>query len=140
MKYIVLILSAAISLFIVSGCSSTIEDPEPPEEVEVDVIVGNWKLTKIIKDGIDLTDDCTTQSLMVIKKTNLFSGDDYDAVENDCLLTKFSGIWDHKISNEYTFSILGNEFIIELYGDTIRTDFIHAFDGKHYMEEHLRQQ
>ncbi len=140
MKNLVFILSVAISLSILSGCGDSDSDIEPRLETPTDDIVGSWKMTKIIKDGVDLTDDCTTRSDMTISKTNTFSGKDYDAEQNDCVLTNFNGKWVHKTGNKYTFSIYGKEFIMEIYGDTLRADFIHAFDGKHYIEEHIRQQ
>ena len=147
MKNLVFILSVAISLSIISGCSDSDIDPgpeinEPGPEIPPDDIVGYWQMTKIIKDGVDLTDECTTRSFMNISKLHSFVGDDfdYDVVNDDCLLTKFVGGWVHKIDNQYTFDIYEKEFIIELYGDTIRAEFIHFFDGQHYMEEHVRRQ
>jgi len=139
MRNLVLILSVVISLSILSGCGDSGSDIEPRLETPTDDIVGSWKMTKIIKDGVDLTDDCTTRSVMTISKVKSFSGDDYDAVQNDCVLTKFSGQWVHKTGNKYTFTISGKEFIMELNGDILTADFIHAFDGKHYIEEHIRQ-
>ena len=148
MKNLVLILSVAISLSILCGCSdsdSTIipgSETETETETPPDEIIGYWKLTKIVKDGIDLTDDCTTQSDMTITKFNTISGKDYDVVQNGCFLSRnFSGRWVHKNSNKYTFSIFGNPFNVVLNSDTIiRSDFIHAIDGQHYLLEHIKQQ
>ena len=147
MKNLVLILSVAISLSILSGCrdSDDLIDPSPdpsPDPGPDDDIVGYWKMTKIIKDGVDLTDDCTTRSDMTISNINSFTGKDYDydAVQNTCPLTTFGGGWVHETGNRYTFEVLGNEWTQELNGDTLTGEFIHAFDGQHYIEEHVRQQ
>jgi len=149
MKNLVFVFSVAISLSIISGCGDdTIIDPGPEiesgPEKPIDDIAGIWKLTKIIKDGVDLTDDCTTRSVQTISNFNSFFGDDYDydVAQNDCLLTKFSGLWfppETGNGNKYTFSNFGKEFIMELYGDTLTADFVHFFDGQHYLEEWIRQ-
>jgi hypothetical protein len=142
MKYLILILCVSISLSIISGCGDSDSSIGPGTETPPDDIVGYWKLTKIVKNGVDLTDDCTTRSDMEITKSGNFFGDDYDydVVQDLCLLNKFGGDWVHETSNEYTLSILGNEYTTKLNGDTLTADFIHAFDGKHYMLEHLREQ
>lgn len=141
MKNLVLILSLAISLSILSGCSDS-DSMDPGLETPPDDIVGFWEMTKIVKDGVDLTDDCTTRSYMSISETNKFSGHDYDFIQsqNDCLLTTFKGEWVYLISNLYTFTIFGHDFTMEIYGDSLRAEFIHAFDGKYYIEEYIRQE
>ena len=140
MKNLVLILSIAISLIILSGCGDSDSFIDPGLETPPDDIVGFWNMTKIVKDGIDLTDDCTTRSNMSILTGSGFFGDDYDAVQYDCLLTGFRGNWVHKSGNKYTFNIYGNDFIMELNGDNLKTEFLHQFDGQYYIEEYVRQQ
>lgn len=138
MKNLILILSVAISLSMLWACNDAAGVDPPPTP---DPIVGHWKMTKIVKDGVDLTDDCTTRSDILISKDNSFSGHDYDAVGDGCVLTNFSGTWVRfsKTTNRYTFIIHGAEFIVELNGDKLRAEFTHEFDGKLYIEEHIRQ-
>jgi hypothetical protein len=137
-KILVLILSVAISLFILSGCGDSDGSVDPVPETPPDEIVGFWKLNKIVKDGVDLTDDCTTRTAMTVLETNSFYGKDWDAVLNDCLATEFNGPWVHRTGNLYTFAVHGKEYTQVLNEDTLTADFIHAFDGKHYMLEYIR--
>ena len=140
MKNLVFILSVAISLFILSGCDDSESIIVVPPETPDDDIVGYWKMTKIVKDGVDLTDDCTTRTYQSIRETNKFSGHDYDydAERNDCLLTLFNGEWLPLTSNLYTFTIYGNDYISELNGDTLTSAFFHPFDGQYYELEYNR--
>ena len=140
MKTQVLILSVAMSLFILSGCDDPDSSLNPGPETPSDDIIGYWDMTKIVKDGVDLTDDCTTRSDMTISDRGRFSGNDYDLEQNDCVLTLFNGEWVYLASNLYTFTIYGNDYISELNGDTLTSDFIHPFDGKHYELEYIRHE
>jgi hypothetical protein len=140
MKHLIknLIFGCIPILLVITACSEN-DEIKPPLP---DPIIGEWRMTKIVKDGIDLTDDCTTRSDLIILIDNSFSGDDYDAETNGCVLTNFDGTWWKSKTgndNEYTFNISGREFIQVLTGNKLRAEFIHAVDKKFYIEEHTRK-
>lgn len=111
------------SLFFVNCSSSNEEDV-----IITDVLVGNWKHTKMIVNSSDVIDDCRKKSFATIDENLNFNANLFRPTATDCRTDVFkdkiikTGDFNYKIGSEYKIKLLNDKSFELVKGTSNVTD------------------